>query len=161
MSSAQQPGVDPGSRLGEWLASMQEGIEAWRQGPGAPAQRWDGSVASLGLLGPWVLERFGTDDPDRLHEGVPADEAFLGACRYLGETLRRHGGGHWVYTEDPADEYDPYAGRPYIARYDPENGELDGEVSVTVTLGGVVRKQDPARLTRAVERYLRNARPEQ
>ncbi|OYO23888.1 hypothetical protein CGZ93_05050 [Enemella dayhoffiae] len=153
--------VDPASRLGQWLATMEAGIEAWRSGPAAPAERWDGSVASLELLGPWVLEAFGTTDPDTLHDGIPPDEAFLGACRYLGETLRRHGGGEWVYPEGAADRYDPYAGRPYLMRDDPENGELDGEVSVTVTVGGVVRKQDPTPVVRQVQRYLRNARPGQ
>lgn len=151
--------VDAQSRLGRWLSSMDEAVEAWRQGPAAPAGRWDGSVGSLELLGPWMLETFGTADPDTLPVGAPPSDAFMGACRYLGETLRRHGGGAWAYPEGEAAPGDPYAGRPFLIREDPENGEVDGEVSVSVTLGAVVRKQDPARLDRKVQSYLRDARP--
>lgn len=159
--AAQKPDVDPRSRLGQWLASMDEAIEAWRQGPAAPAERWDGSVASLELLGPWMLETFGTTDPDVLEEGSDQRTAFVGACRYLGETVRRHGGGQWVYPEGPTARGNPYAGRPFVDREDPENGETTGTVSVEIALRSVVAKQDSALLQKNIEIYLRSGRAQQ
>ena len=147
--------VDPESRLGRWLASMDQDIEIWRQGPAAPAQRWDGSVASLALLGPWLLETFAAGDIDIREEDSLAHPAFVGACRYLGDTVRRHGGGQWAYPEGARSQHNPYVGRPYVRREDPDNGELTGEMSVEISVWRVIAKRDASSMMRNIERYLR------
>lgn len=145
-----------GSRLEGWLESMDAAIEAWRTGPGAPAERWDGSVASLGLLGSWALERFtpGTDP----RELVGTDrESLDGASRYLGEALVRHGGGRWYFDEGEASRTDPFVGRAWIARPDPETRDLIAVVP-ELTLAAAVKKNKPDAVARKVASYLPRAR---
>ncbi len=97
--------------LKEWLLSMEPALRDWRKqfeawGP------WDSSPESLVRLQGLLLAELKLDE-DR----VVGDQFLLdGAVRYLGETLIRQAGGHWVYKGTSPDPVRYFRGRPYVLR---------------------------------------------
>lgn len=108
--------ADP--ELAAFVAGLDGEVQAWAEGVAAPAQRWDGSAASLVLLGEQVAAR-------GLPPGDPMDDPFLsGAVRYLGRTLQQLHGGGWERGQGAKDPMSPYAGRCYLVRLDEEGGRI-------------------------------------
>lgn len=148
-----QPAAEPGTRLASWLDAMDEELERWRTGPAAPADRWDYSLESLTTLGRWILDRYpeGTDwlrgdiTPEQEHE-------LTGAARYIGQTLLTHYPGRWHYNEAEKRTNDPFAGRAWVSRDNPET--LD-PISVVpeVSIGVTLEKRDPDRIIRKARQY--------
>jgi hypothetical protein len=110
----------PSATLDAWLAQREVGFPAWAD-HWAPKGNWDFSVGSLGLLADLLTRQVG--DPKALDDPRHRDLAD-GAAWYLGETVRRAGGGHWAWR----DEVGPYvanvgsSNRPLILMADLRNG---------------------------------------
>jgi hypothetical protein len=115
--------------LPSWLAEQEAAFPGWA-GPDGP---WDFTPESLDRLGALVV-RLGTFPPV--------------AEWYLGETLRRAGGGQWRYRTG-VPEFDPYAERPYVEQDGP-----DGEAVVPrLALEHVAGHSDPQHLRRRLAQF--------
>ena len=84
----------------DWLAHMDDALEAFlARLPAEVRERLDGSPESLGVLEPWLLERYPT--MDAILEDEEASH-LDGAARYVGEVFRKALGGHWrLRLNDP------------------------------------------------------------
>lgn len=142
---------EPGSRLAGWLSTMDEQLDAWTHGPGAPADRWDYTLGSLDHLADWALQHFPTGvDPRTLEDPLRTD--LENAARYLGSTLLRHHGGSWRYSEAEPSRSNPFAGQAVITREDPETRSPVSVVPMLALAATVVRA-DPAILAGQVSSY--------
>lgn len=151
--SADPRALELGSRLESWLATMDAELDSWKNGPAAPADRWDHSLASLDLLGDWLIEHFpaGTQWGDGALT-AEQEHQLTGAARYFGQTLLAHYPGQWRYSEDEKNEHNPFAGTARVTRQNPQTQD---PISVVpeVTIGVVLHTRQPYRIGKKAQQY--------
>ncbi|MQY22649.1 hypothetical protein [Nocardia macrotermitis] len=147
------PGVDPvemssadAAYIATWVAERRSTFEQWTRTYG-PDGTWDFGPESLDTLESLLLQQ--TPLPKDLRD--PAHREFVqGAAWYLGEVVRRIGGGDWVFrTMDPKSP-SIYAGDPCVQQLDPDGRR----VKPVVILRDFVRNRVPGTLREEYARWL-------
>ncbi len=95
--------------LSRFIGTVEPGIAAWTKEQADPTL-WSFDRESLERLGRQLSVRYEARD-----EMMAEDEiSFVGgAMRFIGETIRRHGGGQWRYGAEVESD-DPRYQQPYI-----------------------------------------------
>ena len=92
-----------------WAAQVKDVAASWSEKFAADYSR--DSLAGLSAVGRSTLHSTQEFDAESTHGFA------LGAVAYLGEAMRRAGGGAWVHGDGERDpELDPFAGVPFLSR---------------------------------------------
>lgn len=149
------PGLDDvpaplsGDWLSEWVASMDQALEAWIAELPLPTARWDFSLRSLDDLEEVVTARLTSIDDFKR----PENQTFIAGCvRYLGETLRRKSGGAWVYTPGEPSERNPWMAQPYLERVDNDGEEVTALPALA--LRALVKRRRRGHLAQLADAYV-------
>jgi len=137
-ASASATDVPTRALFEEWVEAQHPRLARY-QDVLAPTQiRTDFSRDSLSDLGAYLPVRY----PEGTQPLAADDTDFLdGAVRYIGETLLRHVGGRWDYTDEPNHLF---RGRPFLFLDLPDPPPLAPPVSDHGP--GEAARQGPARL---------------
>ena len=107
-ASASATGVPTRALFEEWVEAQDPRLARYRDFLAPTEIRTDFTRDSLSDLGAYLLVRY----PEGTQPLAANDTDFLdGAVRYIGETLLRHVGGRWDYTDEPNHLF---RGRPFL-----------------------------------------------
>jgi hypothetical protein len=147
-------GAPPTAERLEWELGIPDRLAALnkRVGPEAAAQL-DLSPESFDVLAPLVVADFATE-ADLDTAAADQDPRFAEHLTYIGETMLRAGGGHWVVWPASAVSADNVlGGQPHVTRYSPANEWVFEWPQLAMT--GLVRGR-PGDLRRRFDLFLRD-----
>ncbi|MCL7375249.1 hypothetical protein [Streptomyces sp. 35G-GA-8] len=130
------------SFLNEWLSSMNDALDSWRQEFLPNDFPFNFTLDSLDELESLLLQRYTVDD------SVDSDSMTEGAVRYIGETLRRNVASRWGY-QDLGDESDDPSNRTPLIRSN-TSLEFIQDVAPVRRIKFLIRKRRPGTLRKSI-----------